>query len=63
MTQEEMTHNKEVFVKYCNEYIHREGIEKLLDYLDQCDFYTAPSSGSYHLNEDGGLCKHSLLKS
>ena len=60
MTPEEISKNKELFVNYCHEFIHREGIEKLMDYLETTDFYTAPSSGSYHLNEDGGLCKHSL---
>ena len=60
MTQEEILHNKEVFEGYCKEFIHREGMDRLMDYLNKTDFYTAPSSGSYHLNEDGGLCKHSL---
>ena len=60
MTQEEISHNKEIFIGYCNDFIRREGINKLLDYLEKTDFYTAPSSASFHLNEDGGLCRHSL---
>lgn len=53
--------NKEEFLNRCRKYIHREGIDKLLDYLEnKTDFFTAPSSTSFHLNEDGGLCRHSL---
>ena len=34
--------------------------EKLLDYLEQAGFYTAPASRMDHLNIDGGLLQHSL---
>lgn len=61
MTPEQIAHHKELFVKTCRSYIQREGLEALLDYLEEkTDFYTAPSSTNYHLNETGGLCKHSL---
>lgn len=40
--------------------IHREGADKLLDYLDGSDFFTAPASARYHLSETGGLCQHSI---
>lgn len=36
------------------------GIKKLLDYLENSDFYTAPASTKYHQNYEGGLCEHSL---
>lgn len=38
----------------------REGIEDLLDYMEDEGFYTAPCSGSYHLAKSGGLLQHSL---
>lgn len=34
--------------------------EKLLEYLEQTDFYTAPASRKDHLNIEGGLLQHSL---
>jgi hypothetical protein len=41
-------------------YIKRAGIEKLLDWLDTTDFYTAPASTRYHGSFEGGLVMHSL---
>lgn len=38
----------------------REGMEDLLDYMNECGFFTAPSSGSFHLAKEGGLLEHSL---
>lgn len=38
----------------------REGIETLLDFLRQSDFYTAPASTKYHSCHAGGLLEHSL---
>lgn len=40
--------------------IHRDGAEKLLDYLQNSDFFTTPASARFHLAEPGGLCQHSL---
>lgn len=60
MTTEEITKNKERFISLCHEHIHRDGLDKLLDYLAKTDFYTAPSSTAFHLNEEGGLCLHSM---
>lgn len=39
---------------------NREGIDGLIEYLDDCGFFTAPCSGSYHLAKEGGLAEHSL---
>lgn len=52
--------NKEQFLEICKENIHREGLDKLLAWLERSDFYTAPASTKYHLCEEGGLCQHSL---
>ena len=40
---------------------NREGIESVIAFLNNTDFYTAPSSASYHSNYQGGLLDHSLL--
>ena len=38
----------------------REGMEDLLDYMEDCGFYSSPCSGGYHLSVKGGLLTHSL---
>lgn len=42
--------------------INRENaqIDKLIDWLNNTDFFTAPASTKYHCDEKGGLCQHSL---
>ena len=39
---------------------NREGMDKLLEFLDNSDFYTAPSSTRFHGNWESGLLEHSL---
>ena len=53
---------KERFYEVYTEKIHREGSDKLLDYLASpgCDFFTAPASTRFHGCHEGGLCEHSL---
>lgn len=41
-------------------YVKRDGADKLLDYLTNSDFFTAPASAKFHLSEEGGLCQHSV---
>lgn len=41
--------------------INRKGIQEVIDFLTNTDFFTAPSSASYHSNYKGGLLDHSLL--
>ena len=60
MTEQQMAANKQRFMELCNEHIHRDGLDKVLAYLEKSDFYIAPSSSRFHLNEDGGLCLHSI---
>lgn len=38
----------------------REGMEDLLAYMEECGFFTAPCSGSFHLAKENGLLEHSL---
>lgn len=39
---------------------NRNGIDKLIQWLEQTDFFTAPASTKYHLSKEGGLLEHSL---
>lgn len=38
----------------------REGVDKLLDFLEKSDFYTAPASTRFHGCYKGGLLEHSM---
>ena len=52
---------KEEFIEIFKANIHREGADKLLDYLEnKSDFFTCPASARYHGSYEGGLCEHSL---
>lgn len=57
-----MNHAKEEFIELYQTYIHREGADRLLEYLcgPQSDFFTAPASTRYHGSHSGGLVEHSL---
>lgn len=48
------------FVSIVNTNIVREGINSLLEWLEESDFYTAPASARYHNCFQGGLCLHSI---
>lgn len=54
--------NKERFIEIYKKTIHREGSDKLLEYLlsHNSDFFVAPASTRYHGNYEGGLLEHSL---
>ncbi|MCD7821044.1 MAG: HD domain-containing protein [Clostridiales bacterium] len=51
--------NKERFVELCSA-IKRDGIDDLMAWLADGDFYTAPASARYHGSYAGGLLQHSL---
>ncbi len=51
---------KEQFISIINELIKRPGKEKLLEYIEKTDFFTAPASTKYHGAYQGGLVEHSL---
>lgn len=53
---------KEDFIAIYKEHIHREGADKLLEYLisPQSDFFSAPASTRYHGSYAEGLVEHSL---
>lgn len=48
------------FIERYNQYIHRDGSQNLLQWLDSSDFFTAPASTKFHGAFEGGLCLHSL---
>ena len=52
--------NQERFLEIFNSKIKREGADKLLDFLQRSDFFTAPASTRYHGACEGGLLAHSL---
>ena len=51
---------KETFIVLAKNYIKRDGIDNLLNYLIKSDFFTAPASSKFHLCRPGGLCMHSI---
>ncbi|MBQ2469187.1 MAG: hydrolase, partial [Clostridia bacterium] len=51
--------NKERFLSLCGT-IDRDGIDKLLGWLETSDFFTCPASTKYHGAYRGGLLEHSL---
>lgn len=56
-----ITNNEQAFVERVRTFIKREGIEDLLEHLqNETDFFYAPCSTRYHLSIEGGLVKHSL---
>ena len=52
--------SKERFIEIYNKYIKREGAAKLLEYLLNSDFFTAPASARFHSSYEGGLVDHSV---
>lgn len=52
--------NKEMFIGIFNDTVKRSGKDKLLEYIEKTDFFTAPASTKYHGSYAGGLVEHSL---
>lgn len=40
--------------------VKREGMEKLIDFIEKSDFFKAPASTKYHGAYEGGLLEHSM---
>lgn len=51
--------NKELFRELIAG-VKREGIERLIDYIEKSDFFRAPASTKYHGAYEGGLLDHSV---
>lgn len=51
---------KDEFLSICKKDICRGGIEELLGWVEESDFYYAPASTRFHGNYKYGLLEHSL---
>ena len=51
---------KQKFIEYYQANIHREGGDRLLEWLQTTDFFTAPASTRYHCACPAGLVMHSI---
>lgn len=51
---------REEFLEIFKTNINREGADKLLEWLQNSDFFTCPASTKFHSNYEGGLCDHSV---
>ena len=60
MSREELKIKKDIFIETFKENIKREGADRVLDYLEGTDFFTAPASTRFHGAHPGGLLIHSL---
>lgn len=59
MEQDDIQKNKKEIINLLSS-TDREGIDDLLKWLENSDFFTAPASTKYHLHTEGGLAQHSL---
>ena len=59
LTQKQIELNKQEIINLLRS-TNREGIDKLISYLERRDYFTAPASTQYHLSVVGGLAQHSL---
>lgn len=50
---------KERFIDLCNK-VERKGMDDLMNWLEESDFYTCPASSRFHGAYRGGLLEHSL---
>lgn len=51
---------KQEFIKLYQEHITRRGADRLLEWLETTDFFTAPASTRFHAAYEGGLVAHSI---
>ena len=55
-----MSDKKEEFLELFRQNVTRRGADKLLEWLESTDFFTAPASTRFHAAYEGGLLEHSL---
>lgn len=60
LSPEQLADNRRAFLQVLRDNVKRDGLEDLITYLENSDFFTAPSSTRFHGNYEGGLCEHSL---
>ena len=54
-----MNNKKERFIELLRS-TGRQGIEEVINYLEESGFFTAPASTKYHLSFEGGLMEHCM---
>ena len=59
ISEEQIATNKAQFMSLLST-INRPGMDRLIAFLEQSDFFVAPASTKYHSCFKGGLCQHSL---
>ena len=59
LTEQQIVENKNTFIGLLRK-TNRDGIESLINYLENSDFFTNPASTKYHGAFEGGLVLHSL---
>lgn len=52
--------NRKKFIEILRKNVNRPGIDRVIRYLDDSDFFYAPASTRFHGAYPGGLCEHSL---
>lgn len=52
--------NRHRVLSLIEEHVKRDGVDKLVKWLNSSDYFTAPASTKFHLACEGGLAKHSL---
>ena len=52
--------NKQEFLRLLRENVTRDGVDKLIEWIETTDFFVAPASTKFHSAFEGGLCQHSL---
>lgn len=52
--------DKDEFLDIFYDNIDRDGADRLLEWLEKSDFFTAPASTRRHCAFKGGLCRHSI---
>ena len=56
----DIVYNKKMFKGLVARFIRRDGVDKLMSWLERSDFFVSPASTQYNLPIEGGLCRHSL---
>ena len=59
LDKEQINENRNNFIDILRS-TKREGVDELIEYLLNSDFFIAPASTKFHCDYEGGLCQHSL---
>ena len=60
LSNEQIEQNKQTFIELINSIEREFDKNKLINWLENSDFFYAPASTKYHSNFEGGLCSHCL---